>query len=92
MGIWCESLPWATGPVSPDWLAPNMARKENNVSPTEELIHAVKRLRHALGPEGEYAIHLSNGKPIGWGEFMLMGTLLEAVDKALIRAEDSERR
>lgn len=60
------------------------------MSPIRELIEAVKDLKVALSDEGPYSIALTSGRPMGWADAIIIGNILEALDKALERAEFSE--
>jgi hypothetical protein len=56
----------------------------------DTLIGNIKALRAMLSEEGDYSIHRTDGKPMCWGEVMLLGTTMENIDAALEELEQND--
>lgn len=57
-----------------------------SVSPNDKvnkLVKDIEKLRQMLSPDGDYAICMKDGKQLGMGDAILMGNVLEAIDKDL---------
>lgn len=55
-----------------------------------ELIESINGLKSLLGDEGEYSICRSDRKPMWIGDSLVVGSVLERIDKAIKVVESRE--